>query len=183
MVGSLPAAPLALDEVEEAERQFGVVFPEEYREFLLTVSAGGDAKTNRLTRTSEGWGWVGDDRTDLARLAEPFRDRAEIQRLWDELEPREPSRDYEPAEWQAWDDECGVVYDLETVGALYMWTDGINDAWLVISGPLAGTMWLDMRPTSDVVVPIKAEDGRVMRFSEWHLADDTTWWDRIRRGE
>ncbi len=176
-----PAPPLTLAEVEAAEQQFGVTFPEEYRDFLLTVSAGGDKKTNRLMHGPDGWGWLGDDKTDLTRLAEPFHDRDEIRQLWNDLDAREPSRDHQPGEWRAWDDECEVLFDLETVGALYMSTDGISDAWLAISGPHAGTMWSDIRATADQIVPITAEDGGIMTFSEWYLADDRGWQDRLYR--
>jgi hypothetical protein len=44
-------------------------------------------------------------------------------------------------------------------------------------------MWFDIRATSDQVVPIRSEDGRIMTFAEWYPAVDRTWQDRIYRGE
>ncbi|MCR6484470.1 SMI1/KNR4 family protein [Amycolatopsis sp. OK19-0408] len=177
----MEAPPLTAAEIEAAERQFGVVFPGDYRDFLRTVSAGGDVKTPRLVRGPDGWSWAGDDRTDLARLAEPFRDRDAIRLAWADLDAREPSRDEAPTAWQAWDGECEAVHALETVGALFLATDGISRTWLAVSGPYAGTLWFDMRATADRIVPITSADGRAMTFAEWYRGDDRALHDRLYR--
>jgi hypothetical protein len=62
--------PLTEAEVSAAERDLGVTFPREYREYLLRVSAGG--RLARLERSESGWWWAGNGVHTRARLAEPF---------------------------------------------------------------------------------------------------------------
>jgi hypothetical protein len=176
----MPAPPLTEAEVAAAEREFGVVFPREYRDFLLTVSAGGGRITT-LVPGPDGWFWAGDDRTDPGRLAEPFRDREAMRQQGAELAAREPSQDCRPVEWQAWDDECAVVHARETAGALFLSTDGVSDVWLAISGPHAGTLWFDMRATADLIVPLTSPAGRPLTFSEWCAADERALYARLYR--
>ncbi|MBP2321614.1 hypothetical protein JOF56_001999 [Kibdelosporangium banguiense] len=65
------ALPLTADEVASAEHALRIIFPREYREFLLTTSAGGK-KVRRLMHTTQGWGWEGDQETCRSALASPF---------------------------------------------------------------------------------------------------------------
>jgi len=52
-----PPDPLAEAELAEAEDQWGVALPEEYRSFLLHVDSGGlgPVELRRLVRGSGGW--------------------------------------------------------------------------------------------------------------------------------
>ncbi|MCG7527377.1 SMI1/KNR4 family protein [Streptomyces sp. OfavH-34-F] len=50
-------------QVRRAEEQFGVVFPDDYRQYLLRVSAGGRVRT--LQADQRGWHWDGDQPADL----------------------------------------------------------------------------------------------------------------------
>ncbi|MFE0863322.1 hypothetical protein ACFW5P_25725 [Streptomyces rochei] len=99
--------PLPEAQVCEAEAGLGVVFPVEYREYLLRQSAGG--AMNRLRRSAAGWGWQGDSSTnyDLLTIAFPHPDSNRAYE--DELDAREsleenfPDHDAYQQAWKQWD--------------------------------------------------------------------------------
>src|SRR5690349_24577560 len=70
-------AALSDPELAEAEAQFGVRLPAEYRDFLQQVGAGGAGPFYGifpLAKASGSWTWEGDgaELTDVTRLTEPF---------------------------------------------------------------------------------------------------------------
>lgn len=172
----LPAQPpLSRSEVAEAELALGVTFPEEYRSHLLAVSAGG--LLSRLERTDQGWWWAGnsDRRRDL--LSTPFPHPDSYARADFELVEREPAAQDCPDEqsystaWRAWDAECEDFEDRKTAGAVIVQDNGCGfSTLLVITGPLAGTVWWDGRATCDLIVPLSLHhdgDGRPATLGEW----------------
>ncbi|GAA3392733.1 SMI1/KNR4 family protein [Streptomyces roseoviridis] len=160
-----PAAPpLSEGEVREAEAELGIAFPEEYREHLLRVSAGG--RFNRLERGPEGWGWRGDRETNYDLLAEPFPHPDSYAAYDDELGEREPPRE-DAAAWAVWDAECGVLQERKTAGAVSIREGGCGfHTLLVVTGPHRGEMWFDSRATCDLIVPMRFR-GRPATFADW----------------
>ncbi|MEU8616416.1 SMI1/KNR4 family protein [Streptomyces sp. NPDC048623] len=175
--GKPAAPPLTLGEVVEAERELGIRFPDEYREYLLLVSAGGGGGGggggrgqgqgfNRLWRGPDGWGWWGDRDTNYDLLTTDFPHPDSYAAYDDELGDREPPRE-DAAAWEAWDDECGVLQERKTAGAVYLQEGGCGfNTLLVVTGPHRGEMWFDARATCDLIVPMSCE-GRPATFADW----------------
>lgn len=159
----------------EAEAQLGVVFPHEYRRYLLQVSAGG--AVSQLEETENGWWWAGNRtmRRDLLTL--PFPHPDSYREADDELDRREPqAADYpnEEAFFQAmaaWDTECEEFEDRKTAGSVMAKKHGCGfSTLLAITGPLAGTLWWDGRATCDLILALSldhADDARPVTFGEW----------------
>ncbi|MGA5823315.1 SMI1/KNR4 family protein [Kitasatospora sp. NPDC094028] len=169
------AAPLAEGQVAEAERQFGITFPADYREFLLRVSAGG-RWPRELRRGPDGWHWAGDADTQLARLAVPFPDHdtalAASDAAWERTVREEDHPD--PADFEAARaarDEAVEAAERDRVtGAVFLAGHGHNfSTLLVVSGPDRGSMWFDGRPTCDRLNPLLTDAGRPASFGEWYL--------------
>ncbi|MFF3109911.1 SMI1/KNR4 family protein [Kitasatospora sp. NPDC057904] len=169
------AAPLSEEQVAEAERQFGITFPADYRAFLTTVSAGTDWP-RQLCRGETGWYWAGDRQTRPALLAEPFPDHdtalAASDDFWDNPLREEDFED--PAAFRAalaaWNDEAEAIEDARTAGAVCLTENGCGFAtWLVVTGPDRGTMWFDGRATCDRLNPLLTDEGRPATFGEWYL--------------
>ncbi|MFQ6147206.1 SMI1/KNR4 family protein [Streptomyces seoulensis] len=164
-------SPLSHAEVHDAERELGVVFPGEYREYLLRRN--GEGRVNRLRRGTDGWGWWGDSRTDLALLGTDFPHPDSYRDDEDRLDAREPQRedfadeDAYGTAWQRWDDECGVLQDRKTAGAVHIQENGCGFATLlVLTGPHRGEMWFDARATCDLILPMRL--GREpVSFAQW----------------
>ncbi|WP_431968921.1 SMI1/KNR4 family protein [Actinacidiphila sp. bgisy160] len=171
--GPLPP-PLSEAEVRDAERQFGIIFPEDYRHYLRTVSAGGRVRT--LRRAGTRWVWEGDTHADRAGLRAPFPDQdaalAECERLWSR-EPREddfPSAEAHRTAHRAWEEAADAADEARTAGAVILLEHGCGFATLlVVSGPQRGTMWFDGRATSDRVHPLPNDAGRPATFAEWYV--------------
>ncbi|MET8755542.1 SMI1/KNR4 family protein [Streptomyces sp. NPDC004667] len=165
--------PLTETEVADAERTLGVRFPADYRRYLC----GPDVHGFGVVRTEHGWRWPGDDTLRADLLSEPFphpdsyleADAALVDR-----EPREADFD-DPAgftaSWKAWDEECEEFEDRRTAGAMRLQEHGCGfSTLLVVSGPLAGTMWWDGRASCDLIVPLRldpAGDGPPVTFGQW----------------
>ena len=158
----------------EAEQELGVTFPDEYREYLLNVSSGG--AVHRLQRGEDGWWWTGNDRRQRSLLRTPFPHPDSYAKADADLDAREPQETWFPAEqayraaWQAWDAECEAFEEQKTAGAVIAQEHGCGFATLlVITGPLAGTLWWDGRATCDRIVPLATDHSvpRPVTFNQW----------------
>ncbi|MFJ4189009.1 SMI1/KNR4 family protein [Kitasatospora sp. NPDC089509] len=169
------AAPLTEAQVDEAERQFGITFPADYRDFLLKVSAGGHFP-RELRPGPSGWHWADDEDTDLTRLGTPFPDHdtawAAADEHWDNA-PREEDHDT-TEDWldarAAWSDAAEAAERDRVTGAMFLKGHGHNfSALLIVTGPHRGEMWFDGRPTCDRLNPLLTDEGRPAGFTDWYL--------------
>lgn len=165
------APPLSEEEVCEAEAELGITFPEEYRNYLLRVSAGGAVR--RLRRSAAGWGWHGDSHTNYDLLTTAFPHPDSYRSYEDELDGREPMQEnfpghdaYQEAQ-KSWDAEYEVFQERKTSGAVFIQENGCGfSTLLVVTGPHRGTMWFDGRATCDQILPLNL-DGRAASFTDW----------------
>ncbi|WP_392958330.1 SMI1/KNR4 family protein [Streptomyces sp. LN245] len=167
------ASPLPLSEAEirEAEAELGIAFPDQYREYLLRQNAGGTV--NRLCRSSAGWGWHGDSRTNYDLLTTDFPHPDSYREDEDELDAREPlAQDFldqnaYQAAWEQWDAEYEVFQERKTSGAVFIQENGCGfSTLLVVTGPHRGSLWFDGRATCDLILPMNL-DGRPVSFTDW----------------
>lgn len=183
--------PLTLGELAELEAQTGVRLPEEYRDFLLHVGAGGADPAYGLfpvRRVRGGWRWEGDgaDLADLSRLAEPFPDRGPDPKLLDDLLAQCPEEecfddieDFDDA-IEAWDERGDAVLFApeRTVGAIAICHLGCAQReWLILSGSHRGTVWSDCRADDVDLAPLLHDDGTPVRFDRWY----TDWLEKAER--
>ncbi|WP_371660445.1 SMI1/KNR4 family protein [Streptomyces sp. NBC_00280] len=167
--------PLSEVEITEAEQQLGVSFPQEYRDYLREVSAGGALA--RLERTGRGWWWAGNDEEMRTLLAVAFPHPDSYAEADDELVEREPQPEAFEDEtayavaWRAWADEADRFEELKTAGSVAVQEHGCGfSTLLVLAGPLAGTVWWDGRATCDRIVLLSLDhvgDAHPVRFGEW----------------
>lgn len=176
------ADPLTDGELAELEAQTGVRLPDEYRDFLLHVGAGGAGPAYGVfpvRRVQGRWRWEGDgaDLADLARLAEPFPEQGPDPELVDELLARCPEEeDFEDIEdfddaMEAWDERWGAVMFApeRTVGAVVISHQGCAQRqWLIISGPQRGTIWTDPRADDVDLAPLLDKGGTPVGFARWY---------------
>ncbi|KKZ74762.1 hypothetical protein VO63_05950 [Streptomyces showdoensis] len=142
---------------------------------MLTSTAPGKARP--LCRGARGWGWHGDTDTNYLLLTEPFPHPDSYRAYDDELDDREPPRE-DLAAWQAWDDECGVLQERKTAGAVFLEENGCGFRTLmVVTGPHHGELWFDARATCDLLLPMRRH-GRAATFADWlehHSMDMVPW--------
>lgn len=176
---------LTAEEIAEAEAQFGVTLPEEYRSFLAEVGAGGDGPEIELAelRKVEGrWGWITEnDEGCLFTLdaSGPFIESAD----WREaqvatlravgVEPGPPrgERDYladyvrafgESAGWSRW-------YSDRDRGAIRISDNGCAmTGWLIVVGPHRGEV-RDVEYLGAPFVPYLDALGNRHTFRTWYL--------------
>ncbi|GAA4922674.1 hypothetical protein LX16_5030 [Stackebrandtia albiflava] len=172
------APPLSDAQVSEIEAACGVVLPEDYREFLVRVGAGGAGPWYGIaTPTSRdgGWDWVDDAaETDSATLSRPFLDAPARTAVVAEYDAREPTRDgfdddetYRNA-FRAWDDEWDTVESQLFAGSICLCHYGCGVFLrLVVTGAERGTMWSHDGGPADLT-PLGV-DGRRVSFSQWYL--------------
>ncbi|MFD7584558.1 SMI1/KNR4 family protein [Kitasatospora sp. NPDC059811] len=173
--GAELAAPLAEIQVVEAERQFGITFPADYREFLLRVSAGG-RWPKELRQGPHGWHWAGDADTQLERLHVPFPDHdtalAASDEVWEKCVREEDYAD--PADFAAARDARNEAVEAaerdRVTGGVFLAGHGHNfSTLLIVSGSDRGSMWFDGRPTCDRLNPLLTDAGRPAGFGEWYI--------------
>ncbi|MER7832295.1 SMI1/KNR4 family protein [Streptomyces sp. NPDC095602] len=169
--------PLTEEELADLELYCGVRLPDEYRDFLLHVGAGGAGPTYGVfpvRRDADGaWQWHGDggDMTLPKRLAEPFRQHVNPEEL-DALLADQPDEeayedidDYDTAN-DAWEERLFATLwsDDHTVGAICLCHLGCAQRqWLVVSGPERGRMWDDARCDYVDLEPLG------VTFAQWYL--------------
>lgn len=167
--------PLSEADLAAAEAQFGVQFPEDYRDFLTAVSAGGAGPCYGLFplgRDAAGhWAWRGDGAqlTDVTALGTTF-DPGDIGATLTQLKATQPPADDQNAcqDWlNRWEN---VLWDNKrTRGAVCLSHEGCAYRdWLIITGPLRGQMWHDGRASDADLAPRTAEDGNPLTFGRWY---------------
>lgn len=164
-------------ELAEAEAQFGVRLPKEYRDFLQQVGAGGAGPFYGifpLARIDGSWRWQGDgaELTDVARLSEPFPSTGADPRALAALLAECPTGgalntddDY-AARYQAWDERLeDLLWNPDrTVGAICLCHEGCAYRyWLAVSGPERGRIWSDQRAAERDLQPTGTT------FGDWYL--------------
>ncbi|QKW22774.1 hypothetical protein HUT16_30080 [Kitasatospora sp. NA04385] len=171
--GGLPGA-LSETQVRQAEDQFGVTFPDDYRQYLLNVSAGGWVRTLRFDGAR--WDWVGARYEDHAKLHVPFPDHDSALAASDDVWESEPKREDHVsdaayrADHDAWEEAADAAEAARTTGAVFLVDHGCAfSALLVVSGPMRGTMWFDGRATCDRLNPLLNDDRQAATFAEWYL--------------
>lgn len=195
--GFAMADPLSEAEVAEVEAQFGVRLPAAYREFLLTVSAGGAGPYYGLALLSRGrgpgWDWHCDaaDPALPERVGAPFGGEAGVAAAiaaLDAHEAQEPSRnDFPDGGYEAararWLEADNALFDqlvpLPGVVALAHHGCGYLD-WLVVAGADRGTVWTDPDGTRLHLERLADAAGRPVTFFGWYM----TWLEasEARRG-
>ncbi|MBX9364993.1 SMI1/KNR4 family protein [Streptomyces sp. WAC04114] len=169
------ADPLSEADVAEAEAQWGVSLPADYRAFLLEVGAGGAGPFYGLTtlsRTDAGWLWSDPGGgTVHERLRFPCPDVEESMRAQAEHERKEPvESDFDNEEafdaaYRAWLEEDEELSDWLLSGAVCLSHEGCGYFdWLVVSGPQRGQVCVDERAGDGRFSPL----GRV-GFADWYL--------------
>jgi hypothetical protein len=167
--------PLSEADLAEAEAQFRVQFPDDYRRFLTAVSAGGAGPYYGLFplgRDAAGrWGWRGDgaELTDVTTLGTSF-DPGDISAALAQLEAAQPPVSDEGA-YQDWLNRYQNVLwdDQRTHGAVCLCHEGCAYRdWLIITGPLRGQMWDDDRADDKDLAPATAADGSALTFGRWY---------------
>lgn len=176
--GSPLEDPLSEGELADLERYAGVRLPEEYRDFLLHVGAGGAGPAYGVYpvrgRPDGTWQWHGDgaDMTLPRRLAEPFPvDRVDPEVLGALVAAQPDEEEYDDedafdAASDAWEERMDALLwtDESTVGAICLSTTGCAQRqWLVVSGPERGNMWDDPRCDDADLEPMG------VTFAEWYL--------------
>lgn len=175
--------PLSAEDLANAETQFGVQLPDEYRSFLLQAGSGGAGPYYglwSLCKRNRRWQWSDElgapsTMTDVTRLREPFPYTEAYNGM--DLIPKEPKEEdfdtteaFEVAEesWQAqW--EKAVASPDHYVGALYLCHRGCAlREFLVVSGPASGQMWADNSADLAGLQPLLDGDGKPLTFAGWY---------------
>lgn len=174
-------APLTDEELAELEAQVSVRLPEDYRDFLTSVGAGGAGPAYGLfpvRRVRGRWCWEGDgaDLADPTLLSRPFPDHGPAPEALDSLLAERPvEEDFDEIEdfddaFEAWDERWGVLMFApeRTVGAIVISHLGCAQReWLIISGTHRGTIWSDCRVDDADLVPLFAR-GEPVTFTRWY---------------
>ncbi|UZI32401.1 SMI1/KNR4 family protein [Streptomyces sp. VB1] len=175
--------PLAEDGLAALEEQIGVRLPDDYRNFLTSVGAGGAGPAYGLfpvRRVQGRWRWEGDgaDLADPTMLARPFPDHgpdpedlAALLAVRPEEEEFEEIEDFDDA-FEAWDERWGLLMFApeRTAGAIVISHLGCAQReWLIISGTHRGTIWSDCRADDTDLVPLLDQAGKPVTFARWYI--------------
>jgi hypothetical protein len=168
----LPAV-LSEKQVRQAEEQFGIEFPEDYRQYLLRVSAGG--RVRKLQFDGSRWDWDGASYRCHDQLHVPFPDHDSALAASEDAWASRPQREdyvsdaaYRTAHGD-WYENADALEDARATGAIFLTDDGCGYyTLLVVSGPMRGTMWFDGRAATERLNPLLDDDGQAATFAEWY---------------
>jgi hypothetical protein len=172
--------PLTISCIQDFEAKYHCTLPGEYRSFLAEVGNGGAGPNYGLfplgcvhhLRTLEPW----NDAEDIGDLSAAFPYTV-AWNLPDTFWAQQPDPDENtPAEVEDEMNErwmarlCELYFPPSLMnGAVPISDKGCaNTHWLVITGPMSGTIWNDERADYKGVFPEAAEDGSVMTFGRWY---------------
>jgi hypothetical protein len=173
--------PLTEAEVQLAEKKYRCSLPKDYRSFLTTVGNGGAGPFYGLfplEMNDDGHDLASWEKVGLVGALDEVFPHTDVWNLpasfWKgEPDPGEDvTEDEEEKLWEAWDEQLEAQYwNLSVMqGAIPICHEGcaLRD-WLVVCGPLAGSVWRDMRADNEGVAPLRNRDGTPMKFLDWYL--------------
>lgn len=173
--------PISIDKLKEIERKFNCKFPADYKQFLTALGNGGAGPYYGLFPVE-----MHDDSHDMCRwengfligsLSDQFQ-HASNWNLPDSFWENEPDPDScesveeEDALWEEWGKQLELNYWAPHImnGAIPICHQGCAiRTWLVVTGPMSGTVWDDYRCENEGIVPLLKEDGSNMSFSDWYI--------------
>jgi hypothetical protein len=176
---------LAAEEIAEAEAQYGVAFPADYRSFLAEVSAGGTAAEVAHLRQAAGrWAWLWDEDGGAPAWvldpSGPFAEDAD----WPTAQLAAlRSADFRPGPP---DDELGYRADYEAAfgdeaggeawfnqrgrGAIPVSDNGCGTTtWLIVTGPRSGELRYRDCAVNPPFDPELNDEGNPHTFRTWYL--------------
>lgn len=174
--------PLSEEDVAQVEARHGCRFPDEYRSFITEIGNGGAGpaygvfplgmqdRSHDLCRWDEGYALIG----DLSRPF-PLRDAWNLPEEFWRQQPDPPEDmpvDDQDQLHAAWEKKLESDYYATSItdGAIPICHEGCAlRNWLVVTGPLAGTVWRDLRADYGGIHPFLKEDGTRMGFNDWYL--------------
>ncbi|WP_168204035.1 SMI1/KNR4 family protein [Aliikangiella coralliicola] len=174
--------PLSETEFKAIEAKYGCIFPDEYREFITTVGNGGAGPFYGVfpiemeDDNHDMCSWT--DGTLVGNLSKPFPYSSNWN-LPDSFWENEPdcdnceSDEEEDALWETWEEQLNEKYWAENVmsGAIPICHAGCaRRIWMVVSGPMKGTIWSDLRADYAGIELLKDDDGRNLSFKGWYLS-------------
>ncbi|MFF8911102.1 SMI1/KNR4 family protein [Streptomyces olivaceoviridis] len=174
---------LTAAEIAEAEAQYGVELPEEYRTFMAEVGAGGPGPGFELTslrRVDGTWGWVWEDGDPI--LLDPSGPFVETEEWADQQLATLRAAGYEPTTRDEDDDylndyrkvfddaEDRVWHEERNRGAILISDNGCGmTSWLIIVGPHRGELRDRNVGTNPPYIPFVDGHGKRHNFHTWYL--------------
>lgn len=172
-------------EIAEAEAQFGVALPDEYRTFLEQVGAGGPGPALELTslrRIDGKWGWVWDNDEDHPWLLDssgPFvetedwadQQLATLRAAGHEPTTRDEDDDYLDDYRKVFGDAGDELWHLERGrGAIHISDNGCGTTgWLIVVGPHRGELRDRDCAVNPPFEPYADAKGGLHTFRTWYL--------------
>lgn len=174
--------PLSEEEVAQVEAEHQCRFPDEYRRFITEIGNGGAGPAYGvfpLGMQDEFHGLASWDATFqlIGDLSKPFP----WERAWNlpgDFWAQHPNPtadtpiDEEDRMNEVWDRKLETQYYATSImdGAIPICHEGCAlRNWLVVTGPLAGTVWRDLRADYKGIEPFMNENGTRMGFTDWYL--------------
>ncbi|MEU4302907.1 SMI1/KNR4 family protein [Kitasatospora aureofaciens] len=168
-------------EIAEAEAQFGVALPEEYRTFLAEVGAGGPGPghLSSLCRIDGNWGWLDEGYHWLLDPSGPFvetegwaeQQRATLRAAGYEPATQDEDTDYLDDYYKVFGDAGEEAWHLERGrGAVIISDNGCGmTGWLIIVGPHRGELRDRDCATNPPYEPYLDANGNRHSFHTWYL--------------
>jgi hypothetical protein len=172
---------LSIEDFESIEEKYSCNFPDEYKYFITNIGNGGAGPFYGLFPIEQQ-----DDNHDMCSweagyligdLSQPFTHTKEwnLDNSFWENEPDPDQCETEEQEdelWEAWHKELEAKYWAPHImnGAIPICHQGCAiRTWLVVTGPMKGTVWDDYRCDNDGIMPVKNKDGKYASFSDWYI--------------
>ena len=172
---------LRVDDFNEIEEKYNCSFPDDYKYFITSIGNGGAGPFYGVFPIEQQ-----DDNDDMCSwehgyligdLSKPFTHTEEWNlpnSFWqNEPDPEQcETEEQEDELWAAWDKELEAKYWAPHImnGAIPICHQGCAvRTWLVVTGPMKGTVWDDFRCDNEGIKPITNKEGKYISFSEWYI--------------
>lgn len=175
-------SPISKEGVDRVERKYGSTFPYDYKNFIMTFGNGGAGPFYGLFPLGQhdlNYGFCAwDDDYIIGDLSKPFRHK-QVWNLPRSFLKKRPdpeickSEEQEEAFWESWQEQINLTYWTGEImdGAIPICHQGCAiRTWLVVTGPMRGTVWNDYRSEYNGIAPVMNSNGERSSFTDWYSA-------------